>query len=788
MDISEGNRVQTMPLAVASTVLAVGFCWRVWNATGDFDHLLRTTLPDDAFYYFGIARHLALGDPPSIDGIHPTNGYHPLWMLLLVPLYALMPSGSLVAPVRVAMVLGALFDTISGALLWRICRRVGLGVGASAVALATFSVNPHQVINATCGLETSLALCLALLVVTIHLEFRTSSRPLRFGVASGLAILARTDLIVLVACLCTQRAVALWQDSGARAMLRWTTPVLVSVACLLAPWAAYSFSTTGAFVQSSGIALAFVHHSMPALWGVEQPGTHLMLARVLGSMTEGANMLLRWHGVSATVATGAGLAGLASVIACKAEHRRKLFRRIRPLLPLFAALTLLFLIHTAVRQVFREWYTAPFIAVTAIVVGLFTQHNADWSRRPRAIMFGAAGALGVWLGYGASAWGTPLYSQVRAGHPSSTIHEGHSDCGIVSYFTGRGITNLDGIVNQSALDALIRGKLLEYVRHEHFQRIYVTDYYHSSVFFGPRYREALVSVDRDPHAVRVPNSRVEKNVRIGPTSAEAPLGGFAGREYLSDGWLWNDDPRPVASSLGSKSELLVYLPRRWDDVRLHLRLSASVVDDRGVQPVSMFVNDHPAGRIDVVPVPEVYEVPMDHAVRGRNRIRLEFAAPRAHRSPKVDWWRTIEGNPVLAIDAHGLWLHGGPRRSYHFPVVGPKSVPCAGCYAPEADGTRRWRWTSGHAKLDLPLSPPEASGECWLKISGRAPHAYRVRWDGILLDGANGAYVLPGSAEPLGRGHQLDIDSDVFVPASAGDSADTRALGVALESVSAVCW
>src|SRR3954447_22136254 len=43
---------------------------------------------DDAFYYFGIARNVAHGHGSTFDGINPTNGYHPLWMLMAVPFYA----------------------------------------------------------------------------------------------------------------------------------------------------------------------------------------------------------------------------------------------------------------------------------------------------------------------------------------------------------------------------------------------------------------------------------------------------------------------------------------------------------------------------------------------------------------------------------------------------------------------------------------------------------------------------------------------------------------------------
>ena len=37
---------------------------------------------DDAYYYFNIARHLARGDGLTFDGLHATNGFQPLWLVV----------------------------------------------------------------------------------------------------------------------------------------------------------------------------------------------------------------------------------------------------------------------------------------------------------------------------------------------------------------------------------------------------------------------------------------------------------------------------------------------------------------------------------------------------------------------------------------------------------------------------------------------------------------------------------------------------------------------------------
>ena len=70
-------------------ILAYGTGFAVYMlARFDLVNLIRDVNGDDAFYYFQIARNLAEGKFSTFDGgITQTNGYHPLWMLLITPFY-----------------------------------------------------------------------------------------------------------------------------------------------------------------------------------------------------------------------------------------------------------------------------------------------------------------------------------------------------------------------------------------------------------------------------------------------------------------------------------------------------------------------------------------------------------------------------------------------------------------------------------------------------------------------------------------------------------------------------
>ena len=89
--------------------------------------LLIHTLPDDAFIYFVIARNLAAGRGATFDGLQPTNGFHPLWALRLVPFFGGGLRGDL--RVHVALTAGAVCDVAAGVLTAGIVWHWGGGTG-----------------------------------------------------------------------------------------------------------------------------------------------------------------------------------------------------------------------------------------------------------------------------------------------------------------------------------------------------------------------------------------------------------------------------------------------------------------------------------------------------------------------------------------------------------------------------------------------------------------------------------------------------------------------------------
>jgi hypothetical protein len=159
--------------------------------------LLVNGVLDDSFYYLQVAKNVARGLGSTFDGVEPTNGYHPLWLTCLVPLYKLT-GGRLELPLRLGLLLAAVFAV--GSLLWvrRILDRAA-GSWAAAVGLLVFAWPRFfgQTVNL---LETSLLLFLYLSLIGLWL-MRDRSGPIALGVVLGLACLARLDTVFLLASL-----------------------------------------------------------------------------------------------------------------------------------------------------------------------------------------------------------------------------------------------------------------------------------------------------------------------------------------------------------------------------------------------------------------------------------------------------------------------------------------------------------------------------------------------------------------------------------------------------------
>lgn len=113
---------------------------------------------DDAYYYYTIARNAVAGGDVSFDGLTPTNGFHPLWMVTITPLFMLaeaVKAGPWFA-VRSALTVCALLDLATGLLLYTTLLRLGRPIGARW-AVGLWFLFPTNILLCLLGLEGAIS-------------------------------------------------------------------------------------------------------------------------------------------------------------------------------------------------------------------------------------------------------------------------------------------------------------------------------------------------------------------------------------------------------------------------------------------------------------------------------------------------------------------------------------------------------------------------------------------------------------------------------------------------------
>jgi hypothetical protein len=254
---------------------------------------------DDAYYYFKVAQNISLGRGITFDGIHPTNGFHPLWLLVCIPIFALARF-DLIIPLRVVLIVMSLFSLGTALLLYRMLKDVlSPVVGMLAAIVWTFS-GYIQAVFYNSGMESGIALfCLSLLLYALYKfeKGRNDQRPtLRqiawLGILAILTTLSRLDLIFFCA------IVGFWivfRDSPIRYFILMDVPLIYASTLFVFAWrlgfsSYYDSANSAVLMVVAGLLIKipvyylFGLYQNPAAWRPKL----LLKNAVLAGMVSGA--------------------------------------------------------------------------------------------------------------------------------------------------------------------------------------------------------------------------------------------------------------------------------------------------------------------------------------------------------------------------------------------------------------------------------------------------------------------------------------------------------------------
>jgi hypothetical protein len=159
---------------------------------------------DDAYYYFKVAQNISEGRGSTFDGINPTNGYHPLWVLVCVPIFALARL-DLILPLRILLLVMSGLSVGTAILLYRLIGKVFMpAIGAIAALYWVFSGDVLFRVYQQ-GLETGIAAFFIALLAYKLFAFDAANRNRPFsnkqlatlGILAVLTMFSRLDLVFL---------------------------------------------------------------------------------------------------------------------------------------------------------------------------------------------------------------------------------------------------------------------------------------------------------------------------------------------------------------------------------------------------------------------------------------------------------------------------------------------------------------------------------------------------------------------------------------------------------------
>jgi hypothetical protein len=446
---------------------------------------------EDMFYYLTAARNVADGHIASVDGRSPTNGFHPLWMIICVGIETVFRYRPDVA-YHVALVLCAMLFVATGWLLYRIIRRTA-GETPALIVGALFLFNYRMATIALCGLETALyGFSIVILLGWLTRRGAEGLRSLRDAVVLGLLLAltywSRLDAILLGAFVCLG---VLLFTLGRPFVMRFVLASVAGVTSVIAtlPWFVFSVQSVDTLLPRSGFAIQSwrgFYTNASISFGANV--AHILHAKV-EDMTEPLNDIGNVLGVwpltplidSKLRYLGAWVC-LAALLAVAVVLFRA--RRAPGLLP-FRWIPLYALAHTSyyvvvVRPEIRYLYPVFILMSFYLAVGLQwliararepARATSNLSHVAIAMLCSGvvAGAGAFQYGYGADRYNSAhlgLYDGLAAWIKSDTEQDaivGGFNCGIVSYYSGRRVVNLDGVMNDAAIWAIRSRTLGHYI-------------------------------------------------------------------------------------------------------------------------------------------------------------------------------------------------------------------------------------------------------------------------------------------------------------------------------------
>ncbi len=468
--------------------------------------LVNGVIVDDTFYYLTIARNIADGSGVTFDRLSPTDGFHPFWMALLIPIFIFENNNFLA--IHEVLSLCAIIGAASIFLLYLIFFSLNINPKVKMALVGFYALSPMILISVSGagsmnGLETALNIFFILLYVLAYLKIKDIFKfgnnllitAILFGLASAAVFLTRTDNAIMLIITWLFLSVQFVYGKNWNAIKGLIISALFCAAAVL-PWFSWLWINFGEIIQVSGKAMPFVAHEQFSLdlnwnffnYGIQYIKNIFDSILYFSGILVGSKYSFYFISFLALVSAVAATAVFSPKKYEEAANQKKLFKeRIIAISPFIVTLFLFLSVQTARAIILRPWYYLSMVPLIFLAVGIVAEYFwATFNKENKVlltflkaaaalyfIIFVAALAEFVVLSFSPDKFMAgrsnqlgkyKMAQELNLSLPQNSI-VGSWNAGIYGYFFEKGkIVNLDGVVNNKVFPYIKKHKISVYAR------------------------------------------------------------------------------------------------------------------------------------------------------------------------------------------------------------------------------------------------------------------------------------------------------------------------------------
>jgi len=436
-------------------IIAISFLARLYVALSPIDALITKTMQDDAFIGISVARNIALGKGITYNGVDKTNGFQPLWVFTIAPIYLFFNG---VDALHAILVFASFLEVLSIILIFKISQKF-LSDNLSLIVTALYGLNPFVIFQTIGGIDVVLSVFFVLLA--FYYYNLKNRRELVLGLILGLAIFTRMDNIFLLLSFVFHN---FWINrKNLFLAMKKSLLIIIPAIIVVSPWFLWSFINFGKIIPSSSEG-SFVsyHYSF----------RDIPLFSVLeNNIMKTAGTILHLFGITGETLSISSIILTLFIFSCFVLS----YKDLKKMLPI-----LLFAIFLSMFYIFYLWrihvrYFLPIFPFVSLVC--VTGINNAVSKYPKIKAMAFFAIFAVLFSYiifnGFEQWRRGYYNwQYEMYEGTKWIRENTEKSDVIGslysgtniYFSERKVINLDGLLNSEAGDAIKEKRLYSYMK------------------------------------------------------------------------------------------------------------------------------------------------------------------------------------------------------------------------------------------------------------------------------------------------------------------------------------